>query len=598
MTTIFSSLRRGMSCCAENCLRIGRIPQRTHFYGGGFPLIGDPEDAGFNQIVVLLTLVLRTIPGIKWLGILAMCAGALSVYALARMVFRLQRFPAFAGAAFYGLSSWLPVRMEDGNPNEAYCYLLPTCVLCLALLGFRKQYLIALMAVFALTLTDGKFTLIADAMFLTMLCGLHVIAPAGLWGDPAASRMERLHCMKFLGLALLSTGILMAFRILPSIDLFGGLSGMSHMNLTLNDTHHYKPLSSMTYGLRRFAIQLVDWGGVYYWKNHKPIWIFVGWVPLILALVACFVKWSRAWPWVLMGAIFVWLSMADRAPIDLFAVFSNIPVFNSVTRPAKYFGPPIILCISVLAAYGMDFILTKMGQARFRNAVALAILVLGIVPLHRHVWASSEHSYDYILPAAHPFPASNDGVFFQVKSRDLPIDRVLPVEALAYANLLRGVGTIDWYTGVEYPSYAVPKYYVERNGAYTFNPEYRGECFWLDSGEQLRCSFSPHKITVYANTTRPRTLVVNQNFHPDWHSRVGNLVARQGLIAVEVPSGADVIELTYRSRAFVLGLWVSITALTAITLLIVLHRRVRDHWKNSEQKVKRYTGLILDWLLT
>lgn len=552
-------------------LEHGHIPQRTHLYGGGFPLIGDPEDAGFNPVVVGLTLALGTVPAIKWLGILAMIAGALSVYALARRVLFLLPIPAFAAAAFYGLNTWLPVRMEDGNPNEIYAYLLPACLLCLARVHVGTRYLVALILMFALTLTNGKFTLVVNVMALLMLCGLHALSRQGVWYDPDRSSRAAWKPVKWLFLALTATTILMAFRIAPTVEFFGGVSGMSNMNLTLNDTHQYTPIVSMTYSVDRYLNQALDWNGDF--KEHRfPLWMFFGWIPLLLALLGACVAWRRAWPWVVVALLFAWLSMADRAPVDLFVWLHKLPLFNTVSRPGKYFAPPVLLCVVVLAAFGMEWLLRCFNLARTRLSLGILLLALGIVPMFHRVWWSSAQSYTYEMPAPKPWPGTAGG-YFQVRSRDLPIWRAGPPESLAHVNLARGVGTIDWYTGVRYPGYAVPRYFVERDGSYTANPSYRGECFWLDTGEVLPCHLSSQRITVSASTTQPRTLVINQNFHADWRVRAGTVVAHEGLLAVRVPAGSESVELRYRSTALVTGLWISAAGLLAMLTLFVLSRR-------------------------
>ncbi len=503
-----------------------RIPQRTHFYGGGFPLIGDPEDAGSNPVVVALTLTLGSVSGIKWFGILAMVVGSLSVFLLARGPLRLPALPAFGAAAFYGLSTWLPVRMEDGNPNEAYAYLLPTCLFCLTRMQCGKRYLVALILLFALTLSNGKFTLIVNAMVLLMFGGLHAISRRGVWYDPGRSGSRTWTPVKFLLVAIFAAVVLMAFRILPTVDLFGGVSGMSNMSLTLNDTQQYKPVGSMTYSLGRYLNQALDWKGDFE-GHHLPLWMFFGWIPLLLASWGGLTAWHRAWPWVSVAVLFGWLSMADRAPVDLFVWLHKLPLFNSVSRPGKYFAPPVLLCVVVLAAIGLEMLLRRIGSQRMRAVAGIVVLALGIVPMFLRVWWISAQSYTYEMPTPKPWPAAAEG-YFQVQSGNLPIWRTGPPESLAHVNLARGVGTIDWYTGVLYPNHAVPKYFVERDGSYTPNPAYKGECFWLDTGEVLPCDLSSHRIVAKTATSQPRTLVVNQNSHADWHWHGGKVVAHEG----------------------------------------------------------------------
>jgi len=571
------------------------IPHRTHFYGGGFPLVGDPEDAGFNPLVIGLTLALGSVSGIKWFGILAMVVGAMSVFALVRGPLLLPAVPAFGAAAFYGLSTWLPVRMEDGNPNEAYAYLLPACLLFLARAPEGRRFLVALILLFALTLSNGKFTLIVNAMVLSMLCTLHAVSRHGVWCDPNRSGLIAWNPLKYLLLALIATAVLMAPRIMPTLEFFGGMSGMSNMNLTLNDTRRYEPVGSMTYSVGRYLNQALDWKGDFK-ASRTPLWLYFGWIPLLLALSGALFAWRRTWPWVVVAGLCAWVSMADRAPVDLFFWLHKLPLFNTVSRPGKYFAPPVLLCVVVVAAFGMDLLLRRIRSRRMQAGVGAMVLVLGIVPMFHRVWSVSAHSYTFEMPAPRPWPVAGEG-YFQVRSRDLPIWRAGPPESLAHVNLARGIGTIDWYTGVHYPAHAVPKYFVERDGSYTRNLSYRGECFWLETGEVLPCSFSSNRIVVKASTPKARTLDVKQTYHADWRSRDGKVMAHEGLLALRVPAGGESVELTYRSSALNAGIWISAFGLIAMLALGYLRRRFVPRWTTSEYAIERGAARAIGWIL-
>jgi hypothetical protein len=52
---------------------------------------------------------------------------------------------------------------------------------------------------------------------------------------------------------------------------------------------------------------------------------------------------------------------------------------------------------------------------------------------------------------------------------------------------------------------------------------------------------------------RPGTLLINQNYHPGWHSSVGTTVARDGLLAVELPAGEHELHVRFRPRSAVFG---------------------------------------------
>ena len=78
-------------------------------------------------------------------------------------------------------------------------------------------------------------------------------------------------------------------------------------------------------------------------------------------------------------------------------------------------------------------------------------------------------------------------------------NRKEPSFAITYFNLLRNIGTIDWYTGVPLEENAVPKYFVDTDNNYLPNPEYRGEAFLLKAGNSVSSTFRPNSIGVEVN---------------------------------------------------------------------------------------------------
>ena len=61
------------------------FPLRSHWFGGGFPTLGDPEDPSLNPLV-LLSVMFGTVMGLKLITYLALLVGGLSTYALARYI--------------------------------------------------------------------------------------------------------------------------------------------------------------------------------------------------------------------------------------------------------------------------------------------------------------------------------------------------------------------------------------------------------------------------------------------------------------------------------------------------------------------------------
>ena len=75
--------------------------------------------------------------------------------------------------------------------------------------------------------------------------------------------------------------------------------------------------------------------------------------------------------------------------------------------------------------------------------------------------------------------------------------------------------------------------------------------------------------------TRPRTTVIDRNFHRDWRAAAATLVEHEGLLALQLPGGGGAVELNYRSPAMVSGLWISAAGLIVMPALFRRWRRWR-----------------------
>jgi hypothetical protein len=303
--------------------------------------------------------------------------------------------------------------------------------------------------------------------------------------------------------------------------------------------------------------------------------VTVGWVPVALSGIALLASWRTTLAWGISVVLFGWLAMAHHAGIDLLKLLWNLPVFESIYQPHKYFTFQIVFGLAILSGRCVCWL----RQLRFRwleGLVALALIASSVGVLYPPNKRLQQGTYTIDAPSG-ALP-SEEG-FFQVEGR--PSDRVRddPPRALSYYNLRRSIGTIDWYTGVPIPGYAVPKYFVTPDNVYMANPEYRGEAYLLESVAGTLTAapvFTPNLIAVAVDMKAPGTLVINQNFHPDWYADLGTLRDRDGLLAVSLEqAGTYTIHLHYYPRSFFGGLTVTIVGLLALAWISRAHQTDR-----------------------
>ena len=568
----------------QGILRDHTLTQRSHLLGGGFPTLGDPENPTFNPLV-LVTFCLGSIVGIKWIGILVMLFGAVSLYLLARKALGYGLWGALASALFFGLCLWLPVRMRDGNPNEIYCYYIPACLLCLFMIRSSRKYLFVLVGLLLAMLADGKQTFIVAVMFIGFMCCCWLVPGVICWGRSARSWPERSAPAKWLAIALALAFVLGLFRILPAVEVIRTEGSLFRMPL-----YHNEIDMPAGYEFSRLCSEATAWKGDAGLRRRTSVCI--GWVPLILAALALFMNWRQAAPWLAGFLLFVWLAMARDAPFDLFRYLWTLPIMNTIADPAKYFSCVPVLCVCVLAGQTVDRLARLRHPLPGRLIAALAI-GLSVLFLYPKVWAVSDMSYTGRIPVREFAPSPE---FFQIYERRKGINsgRIKPFCPATYVNIRCGVGTINWHKGLRFPQKTVPRYFLTLLGKYLPNPDYRGECFWLTSGQSVSCEVSSHRISAEVSATRPETLIINQNYHRDWRTNHGKLHEWQGLLAVDLPPGQHNVELRYFSRAFAIGLGLSLVCLIGVVAIAVLYGKGRiARWANSQSRWIRTPSRVL-----
>ena len=200
--------------------------------------------------------------------------------------------------------------------------------------------------------------------------------------------------------------------------------------------------------------------------------------------------------------------------------------------------------------------------------------------------------------------------FFNVKGVDLERARREPFRAVTYLNLIRDVGTVDWYTGIPLPEYAIPKYFVDKNNNTTLNPEYRGEAFcletdpngWQDDLTQnsAKVTFRPNSMTVEVDVQKPDVLVINQNYHRDWYTNRGKCFDYNGLLAMRLnETGSYTIRMRYVSRSFYSGLVLSVLSLAVLVFVCWAYRTRRlERWIQHPSRFVRGGSRAVFWVIT
>ena len=533
----------------------GVLAQRSHLLGGGYPVIGDPEDPTFNPLS-LLTIGFGEVMGLKLHGLLAMFLFGAGIFLLLHRRFDLDTIPAAFAGLTAALSLWVPVRMWDGNPNETIPVLLPLLILIWSGKNRGGLRIVAMALLFGVMLSDGKLSFVTGVWFLGMLSLLHLIP--GMRSREFRD-VEPWRPLMRLSVALVVAFGLFQFRIQPALEVVNARGGLGRMELWFH-ADHYSPETINAYSPMQLAQEAIGW--VPWFGNLTSV--CVGPAAVLLGLWGVLNCGRRLLPWVAVSLLGLWLCLAHHAPVDLFRLFWELPVFSAIDAPGKYFSFSLVMAACLFAGLGFQTIWSRTA-ARGRIVLA-ACALFSLAFLGWNVWGIHGRSYTYEVPGGWDQASE---IHAPIKSRDLPRGRFKPINSNTYLNLRRGVGTIDWYTGIPLEEIAKPRVTIESDGAETPNPAYVGEAWWKDSKAPVAgVEMSYHWIRVSLGKHEGGTLVINQNHHKDWSPAVGaSVTSDDGLLEVKVDPSMKSVTLNYSSAALFRG--VVFSALTGLLLVFV-----------------------------
>jgi hypothetical protein len=578
----------------KSILEYHSVPLRSHWLGGGYPTIADPEDPTFNPLV-LLTVMFGTVMGLKLIGYVALLTGGLATYAFTHSVLGYTRFGALYSGLLYGTSLFVPLRLYGGNHNEVYAAFVP---LCLLLLGWacqgRPMAIVVLPFVLYTMLSDGKAQSLMAMFYIGVLCLLAMIPSTNaLSPGRDGLRWPRLdhRPLKLFVLVTALTTLISMVRILPAEELIRSHGGIQQM--LASHPKDYHPAFVHAYTADRLWKEAVSVDG-------RVGLVTIGWIPVLLSAIAfiAFVRQTLAWGLTLL--LFVWLALAHSAPVDLLERLWNLPVFDTIYRPDKYFTFPVAFTLAVVSGRSFS-LLDKLRSRWMAWLIAMIVIVLSVGFLFPKARSIHGRTFTMEVSGTEMWPERG---FFQVEGMSLLRQRRTPPRSLAYFNLKQNIGTLDWYTAIPLRADAVPKYSVGSENEYVPNPAYRGEAFVDEPAGAASLTatpvFRPNSIAVPIEVRAPAVLIINQNFHRDWHSDHGEVFGRGGRLAVQLQqTGRYVVHLRYHPRSFYVGFALTMSTLLALAWVCWTHATGRlNRWSHCGPLVLRHSSRAILSLIT
>lgn len=570
------------------------FPLRSFWFGGGYPTIGNPEDPTLNPLT-LITIMFGSVMGLKIISFLSMLTAGLSTYALARYILGYTKWGSLFSGLIFGLSLFLPLRILDGNYNEIYSAFLP---LCLLLIGWacrgRKIAFLALPFIFYIMLSDGKIHALMTIFYIGIICIMAVFHRFDIFGEKefSSSRLNfqkgytkkeiqksiNLTPLKVFVVTLIITLMVGMIRFLPIFEFIASHGGWGHVN-AFNIPHAYTPDDIDAYTYHTLLQNAFGWDNVIGF-------VTIGWLPIFLSCIAFCMYRGKSLPWGIMIMFFGWLTLAYNAPIDLLKISWNLPIFNLINKPCKYFGFQIVFSFAMIAGQ-FFWLLAKMKPRWLEHFCAIVLIALGVLFLYPRVNYIQNITYNLNMPSE-GFVKQNE--FYNVQGKDLVRNRKEPWNAITYLNMVRNIGTIDWYAAIPSSENAIPKYFIDAKGNTIPNEKYRGEAYFLDSNNQAQVNFQPNSIVIQANVHKPDTLMINQNYHKDWYADHGKVFNQNGLISLKLDkTGTYTITIRYISRSFYFGFFISILSFLIFIFIYWSYKTGKmTKWSHSAPLVVRW----------
>src|SRR3989339_389204 len=148
----------------KSIIEYHQFPLRSHYFGGGYPTIAEPEDPSLSPFVTL-TLIFGEVVGLKLIAIAIYMIGTISMFFLCRRVLFYNIEGALFSTLSFSLASWFHMRVFGGNFNELYYFFVPLMFYLFEKYNTDKKYFFPLVLLLTIVLMDGKLVFFSIILF-------------------------------------------------------------------------------------------------------------------------------------------------------------------------------------------------------------------------------------------------------------------------------------------------------------------------------------------------------------------------------------------------------------------------------------------------
>jgi hypothetical protein len=323
-------------------------------------------------------------------------------------------------------------------------------------------------------------------------------------------------------------------------------------------------------------------------EMRLPVWElgnYLGWCGGLLVLLAAAGA-RRAWPWLLVAALSLSLTIGNFAPWAPYSLLRRLPVFESLRVPSRY-TMLLVFALAMAAAAGVVAIrawLDARGSgnspgadvsgagdsdrssepgsgrgvrawrgARWRKVLSVGMSVLGLAASFDMVNYGRRFLPGHICRDA-PGPVERPARFHLI----------LGSFEYMFRTVRKGLGTT--YCNAPMKMRAIPAVWLGNYEQVRVRPASAGQARVTELGVD--------RWRVHVAVTGPAVLHLNQNYRPSFVASHGRVIDAEGLVGVELEPGTYDLEIAYRPREAFLGFAIS-GASWLLLAAFAVHRVIR-----------------------